>query len=144
MEREAQGRFTRYKFSKPFFAIVTVTVEPATEPSIEVKCSGNFRPEDFMQGQIEDVAERGHNDWKAGGCAGVSYALRLAQAPPCRVTITKIEGLFTDTNPTIVGAAAAFAVWKALDYQPSQEEIQRLEEIVFSSWSLPDGAVPSF
>jgi hypothetical protein len=60
------------------------------------------------------------------------------------VTITKIDGLTTDTNPTIVGFAAILAVWQALEFNPSREMIEKLENRVFESWNKPYEELPIF
>jgi hypothetical protein len=75
----------------------------------------------------------------------VAFALSVAGDPAVRVVITKIEGLSgTDTNPTIVGAAAALAMWRALGFEPPSEVIERLEAVVFESWRRPLDEIPSF
>lgn len=60
------------------------------------------------------------------------------------IVITKIEGLTSDTNATIVGAAAIEAVWKACAFQPSEEERRRLEQRVLDSWTFPREKLPNF
>ena len=63
----------------------------------------------------------------------------------CRVVITKIEGLdLIDTNPIIVGVAAALATRSALKFEPPKEVIDKLESFVFSSWERPYGEIPVF
>jgi hypothetical protein len=57
---------------------------------------------------------------------------------------TQIEGLTTDTNPTIVGFASILAVWQALESSPSREIIDKLEDRVFESWNKPDDELPIF
>ena len=86
----------------------------------------------------------GYDDWKNGARAGISYALSLAERHDCWVNVTMIEGLGTDTNPTIVGYTAAVAVWQALDFVPPQEVIEKLEAIVFNSWKRPYDETPVF
>lgn len=137
------GTFRRVHHSLPFAATVTVKVEfdmPQTE--VHVDCHG--KGWGGSQGELDDVSAQGYDDWKAAAVHGVRYALEVAQAPATRVTITRIAGRDgTDTNPTIVGAAAADAVWKAIAYQPSDETRHHIESIVFTSWQRPE-ALPNF
>jgi hypothetical protein len=82
---------------------------------------------------------------KAGAKAGVDFALSIVGMSNCHVVITKIEGLdVTDTNPTIVGAASALAIWSALKFEPPKEIIDGLETLVFSSWERPYEEIPVF
>lgn len=138
-----EGIFRRIHQSLPYVARVTVHVEfdtPHTE--VRVDCHGSGWG--GSQGDVDDVSATGYDDWKAAAVHGVRYALKLAQPPVCRVTITRILGYDgTDTNPTIVGAAAADAMWKAVAYQPSDETRLHIESIVFRSWQTP-AALPEF
>lgn len=98
----------------------------------------------FSQGYIEEVPAVGYDDWKAGTIAGIEYALRVCAAPPCHVVITKIEGLTTDTNPTIVAAAAIDGIWKAFGFHPTDELKTNIEQLVFNSWDVPLTSIPQF
>ncbi|HEY4386264.1 MAG TPA: hypothetical protein VGN34_17540 [Ktedonobacteraceae bacterium] len=89
------------------------------------------------------LANEGYDDWKQGALAGIKYALAQCHALPCHITITKIVGFTTDTNPTIVGGAAIQAVWAATNYEPSAEEKAVIEQHVFQSWQHAD-AIPDF
>jgi hypothetical protein len=60
------------------------------------------------------------------------------------VTITRIAGLSTDTNSTVVGAAAAHALWSAAELLPPADVVERLEAAVFASWQRPSNEVPRF
>jgi hypothetical protein len=138
----SQERFARYKNRKPYFAECEVTVEyPSATPDIVFDCNGyGFTG----QGYIESVSEKGYDDWKAGAKVGVEFALLIAKATHCRAVITRIEGMATETNPTIIGFTAAIATWKALEFAPSEELIARLEDQVFESWSKSHDEVPIF
>src|SRR5262249_14783579 len=96
------------------------------------------------QGYLEDVPARGYEIWKAGARAGVEFALAVAALPPARVTINRITGLTTDTNPTVVGVAAAFALWQAVGFSPSAEVVVRLEAAAFTSWQRDPDEIPRF
>jgi hypothetical protein len=136
--KEAEGRFLRHRAGSGFAAWVNARIEPESS-GLEVRCSGSgFK----SQGNLEEAPAEGYDDWKAGALAGARYALELAGRPEGGVLITRIAGFTTDTNPTIVGAAAAFAVWEALGYRPSPDEIERIEKLVFASWEQPAHTVP--
>lgn len=139
----SETKFARHKNGKGYFAQVALIVEyPSTSPNVDFRCSGRGF---FSQGCVEEATAKGYNDWKAGAKVGVEFALSTAGMSNCSVVITKIEGLdVTDTNPTIVGAAAALATWSALKFEPPKEVIDKLESFVFSSWERPDDEIPVF
>jgi hypothetical protein len=140
---KSEAKFARYQNGKGYFARVSLTIEyPSTFLGIDFCCSGcGF----FSQGYVEEVTAEGYTDWKAGAKAGVEFALSIAKILNCHVVITKIEGLdITDTNPTIIGAAAALAIWSALKFEPSKEVIHQLETVVFSSWERSHEEIPIF
>lgn len=85
------------------------------------------------QGAIEVVPAHGYDHWKAGARAGVEFALRTAGLTQAGVRVVRIEGLSTDTNPTLVAAAAARAVWLAAGFTPTSEVVARLEQRVLAS-----------
>lgn len=138
----ADIRFGRYKSGLPYAAHVVLEVErPASTPGVDFSCSGQgFR----SQGHIEEVPATGYDHWKDGAKVGISFALSAAGTTDCRVKVTKIEGLSTDTNPTIVAYAAALAVWKALGFEPPKELVEKLEALVFTSWKRPYDEIPTF
>jgi hypothetical protein len=138
----ADIRFGRYKNGLPHVAHVVLEVEGSSAgPGIEFTCSGRGFT---SQGYIEEVPAVGYDDWKDGARVGVSFALSAADKANCRVVVSKIEGLTTDTNPTIVAYAAAQAVWRSLDFVPAKDIIDRMEAIVFSSWERPHDEIPRF
>jgi len=59
--------------------------------------------------------------WEQGVVAGVRYALGVARALPCAVRVTELAGDVGITTPTVMGAAAATAVWEALEFEPARE-----------------------
>lgn len=140
--RIAKGRIARYKKGKPYFAKCEVAINFSSEvSSVVVDCNGcGF----YSQGYIESFPAKGYDDWKQGAKIGAEFALLTAQAVNCHVTITQIEGLTTDTNPTIVGFASILAVWQALEFNPSREMIEKLENQVFESWNKPYDELPIF
>jgi len=136
------GSFRRIKDRLPYVANVEIEILPAVDgPFITVATDGSGW---IAQGYIEEAGKNGYLSWKAGAVAGVEFALQVCGNPRYAVAIRKIEGMQTDTNPTVVAAAAADAVWKALGFQPPEEVTACIEQKVFSSWSLPLDAVAIF
>jgi hypothetical protein len=82
--------------------------------------------------------------WKAGARAGVAYALHSAGLGHCGVRITRIVGICSDTNPTIVAAAAARAVWSAAGVTPDPAIVARVVAQLFVSWERDATALPEF
>ena len=139
----ADVKVARIKNGFPYFARVVLAIErAATEPQILFSCSG--RGGFISQGYIEEVPAIGYDDWKGGARAGISFALAISHQTDCRVNVSTIEGLTTDTNPTIVGYAAALAVWRALEFNPGAEIIEKMESTVFASWRRPLEEIPAF
>ena len=137
-----EGRFARYKIDKPYAAVVEVELNSTAEgPFVVVQTDGEGWT---GQGAIESVPRIGYDNWKAGAVAGAQYALQACGNPTYAVVIRSIRGMQTDTNPTVVAAAAINAVWKALAFQPSDAVIACIEQKVFSSWSMPRDAVALF
>lgn len=122
-----------------YAARVVVEVEPGAD-GIVVACSG---PGWARQGAIEQASADGYADWKAGAVAGVAFALRI-MGVDCGVRVVLIEGMTTDTNPTIVAAAAARAVWQAIGFTPASELTRRIEAEVLGSWRRGHDASPCF
>ncbi|MEM1178016.1 MAG: hypothetical protein AAGM22_06715 [Acidobacteriota bacterium] len=141
--KTADIKFGKYRNGLPHFArVVLSVVVPSKAPGVTFSCSGTggFVP----QGYIEEVPAEGYDDWKAGAETGVVFALSAIGQSRCRVDIQIIEGLTTDTNPTIVGYTAAKAVWAAMGVQPPAEVDEKLLELVFSSWDKPYDEIPTF
>ncbi len=124
-------------------AIVTLRLaEASEEPGVTIRCTAP--PTVASQGYIEDAPANGYDDWKQGAALGAEYALEVAGEKARSVVVSRIQGLTTDTNPTVVGAAAALGVWEALGYQPTPEQTQQIERHVFGSWQRPFDALPDF
>lgn len=138
----AEAKIRRIRSGLLHFAEVALRLEsPSSAPGIEFHCSGEGW---IRQGRIEDAPSTGYDDWKAGARIGVEFALSVMSSPPTRVLIDRISGLVTDTNPTIVGGAAALAVWEALAFSPPPDTLERLEAVVFASWRQPPDTVTDF
>jgi hypothetical protein len=117
------------------FAQVAVRLGQANDASIIIACCGaGFE----AQGYLEDVPADGYDSWKSGATRGAIYARGLTQNTARQIIITRISGLTTHTNPCIVAIASALAVWSALAYEPSTQERQRLDQMLFDTWSHRD------
>jgi hypothetical protein len=79
-----------------------------------------------------------------GAIAGAQYALNKCKKTHYGVTIMKIEGLTTDTNPIIVGFATMDAIWKAIGYKVPEEINNRVRELAIQSWDLSTKGKISF
>jgi hypothetical protein len=106
MSTIGHGRFLRARSSRTAFANVHLAFSEAPVDAVRVlvDCHGDGWT---AQGNIEEVSACGYDDWKRGAIAGVEFAFRQLGERPCLVTVTKIEGVSSDTNPAAVGAAAA-------------------------------------
>ncbi len=136
------GKFVRQHNSKGYGARVEVDIEEyPPQPYVRVQTSGWESP---RQGDVFDVPATGFDDWKQGAIEGVTYALKVGDQQHCGVTITHIVGLITDTNPTVVAAAAMDAVWKALSIEPPRDIMARVQDMVFQSWDIPSDSIPHF
>jgi hypothetical protein len=125
-----KGRFSHFLDHRPYAARVELEVDTsAAATDISLQCSGEGWVE---QGCLEDVSETGYEPWKGGARAGVQFALQVAGVS-ATVVIRRITGMVTDTNPTAVAAAAADAIWNALDFKPSKEVADHLESVVTGS-----------
>ena len=114
----------------------------ASKPTIAVACQGPTPT--FSQGEFITVPAEGFDDWKQGAVAGVAHALALAGDPSILVTITSIQGMFSDTNPTIVGAAAIDAIWKALRIKPDSQTEMQIQQAALSSWDRSADSIPEW
>jgi hypothetical protein len=140
--RNTEGRFCRVHQGLPYAARVTVRVsEDPTGPAIVLQCSSQ---PPFPRSDQEDTPAAGYDDWKEGAVVGARYALEVAGRTGCRVLIARIMGMTTDTNPTVVGAAAMDAVWQAIGHTPSAAQVRQVEQVVFGSWQQPYNAIPDF
>jgi len=120
--------------------------EPGTRVTVEVDW-------DVIEGSLEaDLFEdstltEGADDlraWRAGALQGARHALDEARALPCRLRVTEIYGELDQTNPTIVGAACAHAVWEAIGFWPSEAQTQMLDNEVADSTTRGAMALPRF
>jgi hypothetical protein len=136
---KAEGKF----MLRRGMAKVEVSIDlTALTQGIAISCQGATPT--FSQGETVDVPAEGFNDWKQGAVAGVTYALTRVGDPAVGVTIRRIWGLFSDTNPTLVGAAAIDAVWKALQIPPEDADVAHVQKMALSSWDRPTDDIPKW
>jgi len=131
MQRVGVGRFAKVRKWCAFARVELLLHDlSADTPTTTFTCSGEGW---VRQGDIETVSASGYADWKRGAAAGIQFAFRLAGEAPRSVTVTKIEGMTTDTSPAAVGAAAALASFNALAIPVPFSFQSLVEEVVFTS-----------
>jgi hypothetical protein len=139
--KKGEARFVRQYNKAGYFALVRLEVEREwNELEITTDCHGRTSR---SQGHIEEVPATGYDDWKQGAINGVKFALEVINKRNAKVVITHIEGLTTDTNPTIVAAAAARAIWNAFEISIPEHTERNLENCVLESWSNDSSFVPA-
>jgi hypothetical protein len=137
---KGEGKFLRQTNKAGYIAFVKLEVESEWNGlEIITDCHGKGFT---SQGYIEEVPANGYDDWKRGAVNGVKFALEAINKHNTKVVITHIEGLTTDTNPTIVSAAAARALWNALGISVPEKTEKNLQVHVLQSWSNDPSFVP--
>jgi len=137
---KGEGKFLRQTSKGGYLAFVKLEVESEWNGlDIITDCRGKGFT---SQGYIEEVPANGYDGWKQGAVNGVKFALEAINKQNAKAVITHIEGLTTDTNPTIVSAAAARALWNAFGINISAETEKNLEDYVLQSWSNDSFFVP--
>lgn len=135
-----EGRFRRIKNQLPHCAIVELDVDTdANNTSIADRCAGDGW---VAQGYLEDASAGRYEDWKAGARVGVEFALQVSNVT-ANVVVRRITGMITDTNPSVVAAAAANAIWNAVGFSPPADVIALMESVVFQSWPRGHEYVPT-
>lgn len=131
------GRVSRIVNRLPHFAEVEVELGTAGE-MVEFRLQGRGFT---SQGTIED-ANNGYVDWIEGAKIGIAFA---ATSSPrrCSFRVVRISGISSDTNPSIVASAAARAAWAAMGVEPPLDDIKRVDECAFSSWSRDPSWLPT-
>lgn len=128
----ATAKYLRWRTGLVAYASVSVRVEPES-PELEVIVS--------IDGA--EFAGAGFEDWRLGAAEGARYGLDVLGVT-ARVEIIEIHGTAVDTNPAALAAAAALAVWKSLSHEPSQAEIDMLDENVRVYFGVQPSPVPRF
>jgi hypothetical protein len=125
MNRDDHGRGQAPGIAHRAGARVSVELDwDSLEPAIEVRFTQQRGPSPSA-----DVVAV----WEQSVVHGVRYALKVARALPCTVRVTKLCGDPAHSLPTLMAAAAATAVWEALEYEPPPEVRARLQELVTES-----------
>jgi hypothetical protein len=128
-------RWTKFTNGIGYVAIATLEVEQ--NPSNQNEIIENYNGHGFTsQGAIEEVSKNGYNSWKIAARDGLAYAFSLIDSY-WTVHLNKIEGITTDTNPTIVGYTVLRAFFDKINFQLTSEQIEKLEEFVLNSWANP-------
>jgi hypothetical protein len=97
----------------------------------------NYSGEGFTtQGSIEEVPNEGYNYWKLAAKLGLEYAFSLTKSYWI-VTINKIEGVHTGTNPAIVGYTVLRAFFAKINQELDPQKTETLENFILSSWTKP-------
>jgi len=132
----AEGIFLHQTGGCGYVAKVKLEIDQdADQPYISFRCTGTGW---HGQGSIEEVPEEGYEDWKLGAYEGIKYALDRCDCPQYGVVVRRITGVMTDTNPILVGLAAADAVWIALGFKPPRLEAEWHKHLGLSSWKCPE------
>ena len=126
---QIKGKFGRQYRGIGYNALVTMEVAEDTQ-----SCCDEVRFAENWHGCPEHWIGNGDPQWRQGAVIGVQYALRLAGQVGRCITVISVEGDYTVTNPTIVGAAAIDGVWRSIGFTPLPDEVERINKIVFSSW----------
>lgn len=128
-------RWVKIKNGIGSVAIVILNATPNTsQHAIEELYAGDG----FIgQGYIEEVPAEGNNSWKVAARKGLQYAFSLVPNF-WKVQIHYIGGRAAlDTTPTIVGYTVMRAFLSNIKYELPQDQIEKLEEFVLSSWTKP-------
>lgn len=117
------------RFAKHLIGLARVLIEfeinmKETSIEIDLDISDEWNNQ-FLRGDFKD--------WFEGAIYGANYGLETAKVPNAKITIIRIIGQCADTTPTTVAAATAFAVWKAVNFQPSNSLVKLIEEMVEKS-----------
>jgi len=127
MENEYQ--FLKVKNGKYYFAFINLEIEISDFKNEIIE---NFSGVGYSNHSI-DVGENGADNWKLGLRRGLEFALSLSDNF-YKITVNKLEGKITDTNPTIIGFTGILAFCKQSNNNLSEQLLMQLESFVYSSW----------
>jgi hypothetical protein len=134
-----KGRFRKYMIGA---SIVEMNIEK--HHTFEIISEVNGINNSHSQGQIIDVpVDDSYLDWKQGAEIGIKYAAKKLNILNIKVRISSIQGLDTDTNPTIVAFAAINGIYQYHNYEISDIELQKMFELGKQSWLKEFNHVPS-
>jgi hypothetical protein len=136
-------RWAKAKNGISNFAVITLVIN-------ESNTDENFVNEYYSgdgftsQGSIEEVPAKGYDSWKIGAIRGLEYAFSKTKKYFV-VNIISIEGISTDTNPTVIGYTIIRAFFDQINLESDNEEINKLEDFVVKSWmSTCEECIPDF
>ena len=127
MENEYQ--FLKVKNGKYYFAFINLEIEISDFKNEIIE---NFSGNGYSNHSI-DVGENGADNWKLGLRRGLEFALSLSDNF-YKITVNKLEGKITDTNPTIIGFTGILAFCKQSNNNLREQLLMQLESFVYSSW----------
>lgn len=136
MRIQSTYKFAIVKNRKPFFGEVILEIE-VLENAVVHQIIENYQGDGFKsQGYVETIPKEGYETWKTGIKNGILYGLsRINDERKFRVSILESSGLSTDTNPIILAYAASRAILEKIEHIELQNEKDKLEALVFSSWN---------
>lgn len=122
---ESEGTFARQ--GKGGYARVLIEIDlQAPHSIVEVALNDDEWNNQLHRGNFDD--------WFKGAIYGVRFALRVAGISTAAVRIKRIVGLEVDSNPTNIAAAAADAVWKAVEFDVPPEVTNKIIQAVLEAW----------
>ena len=127
MENEYQ--FLKVKNGKYYFAFINLEMEISDFKNEIIE---NFSGNGYSNHSI-DVGKNGADNWKLGLRAGLEFALSLNDKF-YKITVNKLEGKITDTNPTVIGFTGILAFCKQSNNNLREQLLMQLESFVYSSW----------
>jgi hypothetical protein len=140
--KNATYKWIKVKNGVPFGAAIELKITRSlnnTNTIVEAYKGRGFQG----QGIIIQVPNTGFDDWKLGAKIGLEYAFSMVNGS-WEVEVLAIEGLITDTNPTVIGYVAIRAFFDGAGQELDSDKIEQLEVFVFKSWDsrnldcLPD------
>jgi len=122
-------KFLKVNKGKYYFAVINLKIE-RSEFSNEIIES--FSGDGYSNHSI-DVGEKGFEIWKSGLKRGLEYALSLTDKF-YKITVTKIEGKITDTNPTIIAFSGILDFCNQTNISLDRNLLEQFENFVYCSW----------
>ena len=124
------------KNGMPFYGEVILEIE-STPDMEEHQIIEQYQGEGLRsQGDIEKIPKEGYDSWKTGIKNGIIYGLKLiTDNRKFKVTILECSGLTTFTNPIVLAFVSSRVILKEIENKELKSELNKLEEIVFSSWN---------
>lgn len=132
MEIKSKYKVATVKNGIPFLGLIEILIHEVDQESNEKII---FKNSHFS------IVEK----WNQGIIIGLKYALKkILHKKKFHITILNIEGLHSDTNPTILAYAASRAILVKFPHQESKLQHKRLEKLLYSSWDFNHNGIPDF